>query len=105
MSTIESDFLDDEEMIGENIGLCGYGSGAKAKVFEGIVQSQWKDVAMKFNLFNRLAERHPINKEIYESLHRGSQKKSVLSPKNEFALLSIGGIDVLEGQRKYSWIE
>ena len=69
------------------------------------VQSEWKDVAMKFNLFTRLTERHPINKEIYESLHRGSQKESVVSPKNEFALLSIGGVDVLEGQRKYSWIE
>jgi hydroxymethylglutaryl-CoA synthase len=105
MSTIESDFLDDEVMIGERIGLCGYGSGAKAKVFEGIVQSEWKDVATEFNLFNRLTERHPINKEIYESLHRGSQKESVVSPKKEFALLSVGGVDVLEGQRKYSWIE
>ena len=105
MSTIESDFLDDEKMIGDRIGLCGYGSGAKAKVFEGIVQSGWKDVASKFNLFERRSERHPINKEIYESLHRGSQKGSVVTPNKEFALVSIGGANVLEGQRKYSWIE
>jgi hydroxymethylglutaryl-CoA synthase len=105
MSTLESDFLENEAMVGERIGLCGYGSGAKAKVFEGIVQSEWKDVAAKFNLFTRLTERHPIDKEIYESLHRGSQTGSVLPPKGEFALVSIGGADVLEGQRKYSWIE
>jgi hydroxymethylglutaryl-CoA synthase len=105
MSTIESDFLENEVMAGERIGLCGYGSGAKAKVFEGIVQPNWEDVAIKFNLFSRLTERHPIDKEIYESLHRGSQKQSVVQPKNEFALISIGGNDVLEGQRKYSWIE
>ncbi len=105
MSTIESDFLENEEMAGERIGLCGYGSGAKAKVFEGIVQPNWEDVAVKFNLFSRLTERHPIDKEIYESLHRGSQKQSVVQPKAEFALISIGGTDVLEGQRKYSWVE
>ena len=105
MSTLESDFQDDEKMVGDRIGLCGYGSGAKAKVFEGIIQSEWKDVASKFNLFERLTERHPINKEIYESLHRGSQNSSVVKPMNEFALVSIGGANVLEGQRKYSWIE
>ena len=31
--------------------------------------------------------------------------KKILSPKNEFALVSVGGDDVLEGQRKYSWVE
>jgi hydroxymethylglutaryl-CoA synthase len=105
MSTIESDHLESEEMIGEHIGLCGYGSGAKAKVFEGVIQPEWKQIAERFNLFERLGERHSIDKEIYESLHRGSAKKSILSPKNEFALVSIGGDDVLEGQRKYSWVE
>jgi hydroxymethylglutaryl-CoA synthase len=97
--------LESEEMIGEHIGLCGYGSGAKAKVFEGVIQPEWKQIAERFNLFERLGERHSIDKEIYESLHRGSAKKSILSPKNEFALVSIGGDDVLEGQRKYSWVE
>jgi hydroxymethylglutaryl-CoA synthase len=105
MSTIESDHLENEEMVGECIGLCGYGSGAKAKVFEGIIQPEWKQIAERFNLFGRLEERHPIDKEIYESLHRGTARKSILSPENEFALVSVGGDDVLEGQRKYSWFE
>ena len=72
MSTIESDHLDGEKMAGEHIGLCGYGSGAKAKVFEGIIQPEWEKIADRFNLFDRLDERHPIDKEIYESLHRGT---------------------------------
>ena len=35
MSSMESDYLDGTDMGGEKVGLCGYGSGAKAKVFEG----------------------------------------------------------------------
>jgi hydroxymethylglutaryl-CoA synthase len=104
MSTMESDFNDDVDMNGKYVGLCGYGSGAKAKVFEGIVQSEWKEVAKKFNLFKRLGQRTPLNKEVYEKLHRGSQKESVLKPSMEFALIAVGGDNVLEGQRKYAWM-
>jgi hydroxymethylglutaryl-CoA synthase len=104
MSTIESDFADDEKMIGKRVGLCGYGSGAKAKVFEGIVQPEWKEIATRFKLFDRLSHRTPINKEIYERLHRGSQKESIVAPSAEFALIEIGGEGKLEGHRHYAWI-
>jgi len=104
MSTMESDFNEGVDMNGKRVGLCGYGSGAKAKVFEGIVQPEWKNVAKNFNLFKRLGERTPLNKDIYEKLHRGSQKESVLKPSLEFALIAVGGKDALEGQRKYAWI-
>ena len=103
MSTMESDFHDGVEMQGKSVGLCGYGSGAKAKVFEGIVQPQWKEVSSRFKLFERLNNRTPLDRDIYERLHRGSQKESVLSPSAEFALVEVGGEGVLEGQRKYAW--
>ncbi|MDP6148378.1 MAG: hydroxymethylglutaryl-CoA synthase, partial [Candidatus Thalassarchaeaceae archaeon] len=103
MSTMESDFKDGVEMQGKRVGLCGYGSGAKAKVFEGIVQPEWKEVASQFKLFDRLNNRTPLDKDVYERLHRGSQKDSVLSPSAEFALVAVGGEGVLEGQRKYAW--
>ena len=102
---MESDYLDDVDMVGKKVGLCGYGSGAKAKVFEGEVQPNWRDVASRFRLFERLAERHAIDKSEYESLHRGSRKGSVLPPKGEFALVGIGVEGDLEGQRRYSWFD
>ncbi|DAC17583.1 MAG TPA: hydroxymethylglutaryl-CoA synthase, partial [Candidatus Poseidoniaceae archaeon] len=34
MSTFESDLEDNTDLDGVRFGLCGYGSGAKAKVFE-----------------------------------------------------------------------
>ena len=90
---------------GQRVGLCGYGSGAKAKVFEGIVQPQWKEIASRFSLFERLSARTPLDKDVYERLHRGSQKDSVVTPTNEFALVAIGREGNLEGQREYSWVE
>ena len=84
---------------------CGYGSGAKAKVFEGIVQPQGREIASRFHLFERLSGRHPINKTVYEALHRGSRKRSVVKPSDEFALVGIGGEGNLEGQREYRWVE
>ncbi len=105
MSSMESDYLDNSEMGGHRIGLCGYGSGAKAKVFEGIVQPQWREIASRFHLFERLSTRHAINKTIYEALHKGKRKRSVVKPTGEFALVGIGGEGKLEGQRRYQWFD
>lgn len=104
MSTMESDLTEGVEMEGKHVGLCGYGSGAKAKIFEGIIQPGWKEVAKEFYLFERLNNRTPLDKDTYEKLHRGSQKQSVVKPSSEFALVAVGGEGALEGQRKYSWI-
>ena len=87
------------------IGLCGYGSGAKAKVFEGVVQPQWREIASRFHLFERLSTRHAINKTVYEALHKGKRKRSVVKPSFEFALVEVGGKGKLEGQRRYKWVE
>jgi hydroxymethylglutaryl-CoA synthase len=103
MSAMESDYIENTEMEGRRIGLCGYGSGAKAKVFEGIVQTQWREIASRFNLFERLSTRHAINKTVYEALHKGKRKRSVVKPNGEFALVEVGGEGQLEGQRRYEW--
>ncbi|MEL6349319.1 MAG: hydroxymethylglutaryl-CoA synthase [Myxococcota bacterium] len=104
MSTFESDHLEDNDITGVSFGLCGYGSGAKAKVFEGIVQPRWREVAARFELFKRLEARTPIDKDAYEALHRGTLTDSVVKPDNEFALVSVGRDGDLEGQRRYAWI-
>ena len=78
MSAMESDYLDNTEMESKRIGLCGYGSGAKAKVFEGVVQPKWREIASRFHLFERLSTRHAINKTVYEALHKGKRKRSVV---------------------------
>ena len=74
-------------------------------MFEGIVQTNWREIASRFHLFDRLSTRHAINKTVYEALHKGKRKRSVVKPNGEFALVRIGGEGQLEGQRSYEWGE
>ena len=105
MSTLEIDLNEGSDLNGKKIGFCAYGSGTKSKVFQGIVQKDWEAIAKRFNLFSRLEERTAINTSTYEALHRGYQLESVIKPSGEFVLKSIGGSDVLEGHRKYTWVD
>lgn len=105
MSTLEADLTEQSPLNGSHIGFCAYGSGAKAKVFEGIMQKGWEAVVKKFDLFPRLKQRYAIGAKTYEALHRGTQKTSVLKPSAEFVLKTVGGPNVLEGHRKYTWID
>lgn len=104
MSTFESDLEDNSNLDGETIGLCGYGSGAKAKVFEGKVSPKWREVTSRWMLFERLAGRIAIDAKVYESLHKGTQKESVIAPQGEFILQEIGDEGVDEGARRYKWV-
>ncbi|HIC75548.1 MAG TPA: hydroxymethylglutaryl-CoA synthase family protein [Candidatus Poseidoniales archaeon] len=104
MSTFESDYEDNSLLEGKYFGMCGYGSGAKAKVFEGLVSAKWREVVASWNLFERLAGRQAIDKITYESLHKGILSESVLEPSGEFALVEIESEGVREGARTYSWM-
>jgi hydroxymethylglutaryl-CoA synthase len=104
MSTFESDLEENSKLEGELFGLCGYGSGAKAKVFEGKVAPRWREVVAGWQLFERLAGRVAIDQVTYENLHKGLQEESVVSPRGEFALVEIGENGTNEGARTYKWI-
>ena len=105
MTTLEIDLNENNDLNGKKIGFCAYGSGAKSKVFQGVVQKDWTTIAKRFNLFSRLEDRTAINTSTYEALHRGYQLESVIKPSGEFILKSVGGSDVLEGHRKYTWVD
>lgn len=103
MSTFESDLEMNTDLDGVRFGLCGYGSGAKAKVFEGIVSPRWREVVSRWSLFERLAGRVAIDAAVYEELHKGVRDVSVVPPTQEFARSEEEAED-LEGARRYSWI-
>ena len=104
MSTLESDLLEDNELTGCRFGFCGYGSGAKAKIFEGSIQPSWREIAKRFNLFERLQHRTEIDVEEYECLHRRLQVESIKKPSEEFILLNVEKDGEQVGQRSYAWI-
>jgi hydroxymethylglutaryl-CoA synthase len=106
MSTFESDYEADALIDAGNFGMCGYGSGAKAKVFEGVVSPRWREVVAGWNLFERMAGRIAIDHITYEALHKGIHDGSVLTPRGEFALVDIVDEEgVRLGAREYAWVE
>ena len=105
MSTFEADYEENARIEDVVFGLCGYGSGAKAKVFEAEVQPTWRQIASRWNLFERLEGRIAIDKLTYEALHKGLATESVVTPKGEFALVDVGEEGIEEGLRTYAWIE
>jgi len=105
MSTFESDYEGDSKIEDTLFGLCGYGSGAKAKVFEGLVDSRWREVVSRWNMFERMAGRMAIDQLTYEELHKGTHEGSVVHPRGEFALVEVEEEGVREGARNYAWVE
>lgn len=100
LSTLHSDHADGVDLVGERIGLCAYGSGAKAKVFEGTVQPGWREVIAGEPLFERLQHRVKLTTGSYEALHRGHLTRSIAAPAAEFVLDDVGE----DGARRYRWV-
>lgn len=83
-------------------GFVAYGSGSKSKVFEGVLQPEWKGVASKLNAFEKLKQRKAISFEEYEALHTGFAIASMNGIHSKFGLNSICEEGQLEGTRNYS---
>jgi hydroxymethylglutaryl-CoA synthase len=101
LSALELELADNQDITNEKYGFVAYGSGSKSKVFEGILQAQWREVASQFNVFAKLENRQAINFEQYEALHTGHILQSINGTDSKFKLAAIGGEGQLEGARSY----
>lgn len=102
MSTLECDANEQAELKGKRLGFIAYGSGSKAKVFEAVVQPEWKAIAARFQVFTRLAQRQEIGYDVYEALHKGEQQQSVSCGAGQWKLDRIGAEGVTLGARYYA---
>ncbi len=94
------------DITGKKFGFLAYGSGSKSKVFEGTIQSGWKEAVKKANLFETLANSQEIGFDTYLSLHKKEQQSSLLQPYKEWALERIEKENPnLIGARYYKWME
>lgn len=104
LSALQTSFNENEELAGKEIGFLGYGSGSKSKVFAGKVSANWKAVAAKWNLFEGLKNRTPINFATYEKLHRKQLENSVNENYQGFGLKYVELENpVLKGARYYRY--
>ncbi|GAB4494530.1 MAG: hydroxymethylglutaryl-CoA synthase [Saprospiraceae bacterium] len=102
MSTLESDFQENSNMAGKKLGFVAYGSGSKAKVFEAVVQKNWREVARHFKVFEKLKNRRAIDYNQYELLHTGQQRESVFAEEGRWGLARVGQEGVTLGARYYT---
>lgn len=106
LSTLANASEKNSELEGKKIGFLAYGSGSKSKVFEGVVQLDWKSAIAKVQLFENLKKSVEIDFETYEKLHKKELKIPVLQPKQEWVLERIEKeIPNLIGARYYKWVE
>lgn len=106
LSTLAHFYDTKKEISGNTFGFLAYGSGSKSKVFEGIIQDEWKSALANVNLFETLEKSFEIDFDTYEKLHKKEQKQSIQSPKNEWILDRIEKeIPNLIGARYYKWID
>jgi hydroxymethylglutaryl-CoA synthase len=101
MSTLECDLAENTALDKKRFGFIAYGSGSKAKVFEATVQKDWQNVVRHFKVFEKIAQRHAIDYDQYEALHKGTQQTTVLTQKGRWALDHIGQEGVTLGARYY----
>ena len=69
ISTLVDGVNNNKDFENKKIGFISYGSGSKAKIFEGTVQKNWIEKIRAINLFDSLNKRKKISIDIYEQLH------------------------------------
>lgn len=106
LSTLAHFHDTDQKIANFKFGFLAYGSGSKSKVFEGIIQGDWKEAVAKCNLFETLKTSFEIDFETYEKLHKKEYNQSIRTPQNEWVLDRIETeIPNLLGARYYKWID
>ncbi|MCW5920833.1 MAG: hydroxymethylglutaryl-CoA synthase family protein [Saprospiraceae bacterium] len=102
MSTLECDFAGNGNLAGKKLGFVAYGSGSKAKVFEAVVQKEWREVTQHFKVFEKLRDRRALDYDQYELLHTGQQQGAVFAEEGRWGLERVGHEGVTLGARYYA---
>lgn len=86
---------------GKKIGFISYGSGSKAKIFEGTVQKNWVEKINTIKLFDGLNKRKKISIDIYEKLHNRKITSNINNNDGVIKLNKISDGEFTEGLRNY----
>jgi hydroxymethylglutaryl-CoA synthase len=107
MSLISELFYKKDQLkAGDTFGFIAYGSGSKAKVFEGELVEGYDEVISKIELNEVFDNRTAVDFETYEKLHNKVLKESVVKPKQEFVLTQIDDeTKALVGRRYYEFVK
>ena len=101
ISSLDKAISDGKDLNNKKIGFISYGSGSKAKIFEGTIQNQWINKIKKIKLFQNLDSRKKISIDIYEKLHRRKVSSNINNNEGIIKLKSIDNGEFTEGLRNY----
>tara|TARA_B100001063_G_scaffold69323_1_gene63387 strand:- start:4547 stop:5989 length:1443 start_codon:yes stop_codon:yes gene_type:complete len=93
--------INNKDLENKKIGFISYGSGSKAKIFEGIIQKNWIDKVKHLNLFKNLNNRKKISVDIYEKLHKSKITSNINNNNGIIKLSKISNAEFTEGLRNY----
>ena len=77
LSFLNYSFHQKNDISGNKIGFFSYGSGSKSKIFEGEIETTWREKIKNSNLFSFLENRKEISFETYVKLHKNQLNKSI----------------------------
>ena len=101
ISLLSSALEKGEDIKNAKIGFLSYGSGSKAKIFEGTLESQWEETIKELDLFSKLNNRIKIDIDSYERLHNNESVSPLDSASSSIKLDKIESSELTAGLRKY----
>ena len=101
LSSLECAIDKNKNITNKKIGFISYGSGSKAKIFEGIIQRNWAEKISSLNLFDGLNKRKKISIETYEKLHRRKVNSNINNNDGIIKLNKISEGEFTQGLRNY----
>ena len=101
ISLLSSALEKGEDIENAKIGFLSYGSGSKAKIFEGTLESQWEETIKELDLFSKLNNRIKIDIDSYERLHNNESVLPLDSSSSSIKLDKIESSELTAGLRKY----
>ena len=91
----------DKKFENKKIGFISYGSGSKAKIFEGTIEKDWIIKTEPIKLFENLENRKKVSVDIYEKLHKRKISSNINNNDGIIKLSKISKDEFTEGLRNY----
>tara|TARA_A100000164_G_scaffold199230_1_gene176878 strand:- start:2719 stop:4161 length:1443 start_codon:yes stop_codon:yes gene_type:complete len=101
ISSLIEAITNNKDFENKKIGFISYGSGSKAKIFEGTIQKNWIEKVKNLNLFENLNNRKKISVETYEKLHKSKIASNINNNDGIIKLSKISNAEFTEGLRNY----
>ncbi|SUZ63403.1 uncharacterized protein METZ01_LOCUS16257 [marine metagenome] len=101
ISLLSSALEKGQDINNAKIGFLSYGSGSKAKIFEGTLENQWEEIIKGLDLFKKLEDRIQIDIASYEKLHNNEMILPLDASSKSIKLDKIESEELTVGLRKY----